>query len=139
MYVTKDFKMVVVIDEKLPAGLQCNTAAVLPLTLGKKIDGLIDKDIKDASGNIHIGLTNQPLPILKSTGEIIESIREKAQSEMDILVIDVTDAAQTTKNYDDYEYLLKSKKTNELKYLGVALAGSEQTIKKFTGNLGLLR
>ena len=132
--------MVIVINDSLQVGLKCNTAAVLALTLGKKIDGLIDKDLVDGSGELHVGLTNQPLPILKSTEKEIKNLKKKALGNKEnILIIDITDAAQITKNYIDYETKLKSKKTEELKFLGIALAGSVKDINSLTGNLSLLR
>ncbi|MBI2033427.1 MAG: DUF2000 domain-containing protein [Candidatus Levybacteria bacterium] len=127
------------LDEALSLGLLCNTAAVLSLTLGKKIDGLIDKDLVDASGRVHTGLTNTPLPILKTSEMEVKKILQEAGLEKDILVVDITDAAQTTKNYKDYEEKLKGKKTEELKVLGIALAGTQKQVKSLTGNLGLLR
>ncbi len=140
MKVSEDFKMVIVVDDSLPMGLKCNTAAVLSLTLGNKIEGLIDKDLKDGSGNIHTGLTNTPLPILKTTEEQLKQIRKQASDmSSDLLVVDITDAAQTTKNYADYEEKLKSKKSEELRLLGIALAGNQKDVKSLTGNLALLR
>lgn len=140
MKVTSDFKMVIVLDDALPVGLKCNTAAVLSLTLGNKTEGLIDKDLQDSGNEIHTGLTNQPLPILKTTMEQLKSIYKQAKSlGKNILIVDVTDAAQTTKTYKDYEEKLKSKSFDELKILGIALAGSRKDVTKLTGNLGLLR
>ncbi|MBP7832943.1 MAG: DUF2000 domain-containing protein [Candidatus Levybacteria bacterium] len=138
MKVSDDFKMVIVLDEKLPIGLLVNTAAVLSLTLGEKIQGLIDKDLMDGSGLKHMGLTNTPLPILKSSEEKIKSIKTYKTSE-DLLIVDITDAAQTTKNYIDYEEKLKSKTVEELKFLGIAVAGSKKTINSITGNFSLLK
>lgn len=137
MEITKDFKMVIVIDEGLPVGLQCNTAAVLSLTLGEKIKGLIGEDLKDKDGVVHTGLTKIPLPILKALGEQISQIYKESLNDQNLLMVDITDAAQTTKNYKDYEDKLKS--LNELKLLGIALAGPNKLINKLTGNLALLR
>ncbi len=139
MKVTSDFKMIIIIDDNLPIGLKCNTAAVLSLTFGKKIDGLIDKDLTDKSGDLHHGLTNQPIPILKSTFEEIKELRKLSLKHEDLLVIDVTDVAQTAKNYKDYENKLKSKTAVELIYLGIAIAGNKKSINSIAGNLGLLR
>ncbi len=136
----QDFKMVIVLDNELPAGLQCNTAAVLSLTLGNKIEGLIDKDLVDGSNDIHTGLTNQPLPILKSNSTELMLIRTKAKKcENELLVVDITDAAQSTKNYQDYEEKLKSKTSDQLVILGLAIAGRSKDVKSLTGNLGLLK
>lgn len=141
MKVTSDFKMVIVLDRMLSVGLQCNTSAVLALTLGNKIEGLIDKDLFDGSGEVHLGLTNQPLPILQTTQDNLKDIREKAKihNPETFLYVDFTDAAQTTKNYEDYERKLQEKKTNDLQLLGIAIAGTIKDIKGLTGNLPLLR
>ncbi len=137
---TKDFKMVIVLDDALPLGLKCNTAAVLSLTLGNKITGLIDKDLKDGSGVVHRGLTNTPLPILKARESELKELRTAASGlGENLMIVDITDAAQTTKNYADYEEGLKSKKTDELQLLGIALAGFAKDVKSLTGNLGLMR
>ncbi len=140
MKVTPDFKMVIILDDTLPTGLQCNTAAVLSLTLGKKIDNLIDRDLVDGSGNIHVGLTNQPLPILKSTKEHLKELLKQAKDlSNNMLVVDITDAAQTTKNYTDYEEKLRNMTSEKFTLLGIALAGSQKDIKSLTGSLPLLK
>ena len=140
MQVSSDFKMVIVVDDDLPVGLKTNTAAVLSLTLGNKITGLIGTDLRDGSGHIHTALTTVPLPILKSTQEGLRSLYDQAYTLRDaLLLVDITDAAQTTKNYADYEQKLQQSPTNQLLLLGIALAGPEKLIKRLTGSLGLLR
>src|SRR3989344_2377105 len=135
MGITEDFKMVIVVDYALTVGIQCNTAAVLSLSLGEKIKGLIGPDLKDKSNTNHIGLTQDPLPILKASDTQIREIYNDALNNKSLLVIDITDAAQTTKNYKDYEEKLSDKSTEELKLLGIALAGPNKLVGKLTGNL----
>jgi len=132
--------MVIIVDDNLAVGLKANTAAVLSLTIGNKVEGLIGKDLNDENEHIHKALTTIPLPILKCTSEKLQEIYNEAYELKDeILLIDITDAAQTTKNYADYEQKLKQSSTNQLKLLGVALVGSQGPIKKLTGSLALLR
>lgn len=134
------FKMVIILDEALPAGLQCNTAAVLALSLGQKVEGLIGKDLKDKSGVLHKGLTQLPIPILKTSSEKLRDTYNKALDSKDnLFMVDVTDAAQTTVNYSDYEDKLTSRATTELNLLGIALTGSQKEVVKLTGNFPLLR
>lgn len=140
MQVTEDFKMVIVLDDDLSVGLKANTAAVLSLTLGNKIAGLIGDDLTDNDKNIHTGLTTIPLPILKCTPQDLRNLYQKAYALKEELVfVDITDAAQTTKNYDDYQEKLEKTPDSELKLLGVALAGPKKLISKLTGSFGLLR
>lgn len=140
MKVTEDFKMVIVLDEDLPVGLKANTAAVLSLTLGNKIEGLIGTDLKDGSEHLHTALTTIPLPILKCARErLIEKYKQGYELRDELLLVDVTDAAQTTKNYAHYEQKLKQSSTHQLALLGLALAGPQKLINALTGNLALLR
>lgn len=139
MDISSDFKMVIVVDADLPLGLQCNTAAVLALSLGEKIKGMIGPDLKDKSGISHSGLTQYPLPILKALREQINQIYRDSLKDKNLLMIDITDSAQTTKNYQDYEEKLKDKSIDEHKLLGIALAGGNKLVGKLTGNLALLR
>lgn len=140
MKVTQDFKMVIILDEDLPLGLKANTAAVLSLTVGNKIDDLIGEDLVDKDTYIHTGLTGTPLPILKCNTKNLKELYDKAYTLRDeILLVDITDAAQTTKNYDDYRQKLEQTANEKLQLLGIALAGSKKIINKLTGSLALLR
>lgn len=132
-------KSVIVVDEALPIGLMVNTASVLALTLGHRVEGLIGPDLKDGSGDTHVGITTLPVPILKADSRKISFIRNEAASSDAVLVVDFTDVAQSTKTYDDYAALLESRAADQLRYLGVALYGDKRVINRLTGSLPLLR
>jgi len=134
-------KCVMVIDSDLPLGLMTNTSAVLAMTLGKSIEGIIGPDIVDASGNCHVGITNTPIPILKGTKKTIKEIKNKIDSEeiADLLLVDFSYTAQKSKTYTDYEGKLSAITAEDLEYLGIALYGAKKDINRFTGNLPLLR
>lgn len=136
-----EMKCVFVIDSELPIGLISNTAAVLSLTIGKKVEGIIGPDVVDGSGQIHTGITKIPLPILKSTKEELLSLKEKLTSEefQDLLVVDFSNAAQTTKNYEEYTEKIATYTKENLEYLGIALYGDKKKVNKLTGSLPLLR
>ena len=70
-------KCVMVIDENLPLGIIANTAAIMGITLGKKMPEVVGADVIDQSGNEHLGIIEFPVPILKGTPETIKEIREK--------------------------------------------------------------
>lgn len=97
-------KCVMVIDSELSTGLIANTSAILALTLGKTIEGIIGPDVKDASEQIHAGITTTPIPILKGNNEKIKELRSNLYKEefSDLFVVDFSDAAQMTKNYQEY-------------------------------------
>ena len=53
-------------------------------------------------------------------------------------MVDFSDVAQRTKDYNDYAAQLKTTKSGDIKYLGIALYGDKQTINSLTGSLPLL-
>lgn len=134
-------KCVLLIDSDLPLGLLANTAAVLALTIGKKVERIIGPDVVDGSGQIHTGITTIPLPILKSTQEDLQELKQKVFTEkfQDLLVVDFSNAAQTTKTYEEYSKKIATYTSEDLNYLGIALYGDRKKINKLTGNLSLLR
>ncbi len=132
-------KCVIILDQDLPIWLLANSSAVLALTLGKNVDGILGRDIEDGSGEKHEGITNTVLPILKTEKDNLTTIREKANGIDNVLVVDFSDVAQRTKNYSDYATQLKATKSEDLRYLGIALYGDKQAINSLTGNLPLLR
>ncbi|MDD4851305.1 MAG: DUF2000 domain-containing protein, partial [Gemmiger sp.] len=89
-------KCVMVIDEALPLGIIANTAAILGITLGKKMPEVVGRNVMDKTGNEHLGIIEFPVPILKGSPESIKEIREKlyAPDFSDVTVVDFSDLAQ---------------------------------------------
>lgn len=136
-----EMKCVMVIDANLPTGLIANSAAVLALTLGKEIEGIIGPAVEDASGRFHAGITTTPIPILKGDAVNIKELRDRLYDEefSDLLVVDFSNAAQKTKNYEEYTEKIATFSENDLEYLGLALYGDKKKVNKLTGSMGLLR
>ncbi|MDR6226017.1 DUF2000 domain-containing protein [Desmospora profundinema] len=133
-------KCVMVIDSELPTGLIANTGAVLALTLGHQLQGIIGPKVYDADGTPHEGITTTPIPILKGNKTTIKTLRDVIHTDHpDLLLIDFSNAAQTTKNYEDYTQKIAQFTKNDLQYLGIAIYGDKKTVNKLTGSLGLLR
>jgi hypothetical protein len=132
-------KCVMVIDSSLPLGLMVNTAAVLAVTLGRRIESIVGSDVVDGSGGLHAGITNTTLPILAANADKIRQIREKAGSLTEILLVDFTEPAQKSLTYEIYRQRIRMISSEQLNYLGVALYGPRNAISKLTGNLPLLR
>ena len=130
-------KCVIVLDADLPLGLIANTAAVLALSLGSRLP-IVGPDNQDASGSLHSGLTKIPVPILRSDASSLKALREKATALEGVFVVDVTDAAQTTTNYQDYTQKLAGSTAESLRYLGLALFGPKKSVNKLVGALPLL-
>ncbi|MDE7325776.1 MAG: DUF2000 domain-containing protein [Lachnospiraceae bacterium] len=126
-------KCVMVIDENLPLGIIANTAAIMGITLGKKMPKVVGADVYDRSGNKHLGIIEFPVPILRGNVDIIKTIREKLYKP------DFSDLAQGCKTYN--EFIEKMKKISEidLNYFGIAICGAKKKINKLTGSMALLR
>lgn len=137
----KNKKCVMVIDEHLPLGIIANTAAIMGITLGKKMPEVVGDDVTDQSGNEHLGIIEFPVPILKGSPEIIKEIREKLyQPEFqDVTVVDFSDLAQSCKTYDEFTEKMGQVSESALQYLGVAVCGPKKKVGKLTGSMPLLR
>lgn len=134
-------KCVMVVDEALPLGIIANTAAIMGITLGKKMPEVVGADVFDKSGNEHLGIIEFPVPILKSNPDIIKAVREKLYEPefSDITVVDFSDIAQGCKTYDEFIEKMKSVPETELNYLGIAICGAKKKVNKLTGSMPLLR
>lgn len=134
-------KCVMVLDEHLPLGLVANTAAILGSTLGKKLPEVVGADVADQSGNLHLGIIEFPVPILKGTPERLKALREAlfAPEFEEVTVVDFSDLAQSCKTYEEFIGKMHTAAEADLSYFGVALCGPKKKVNKFTGNLPLLR
>ena len=134
-------KCVMVIDEHLPLGLIANTAAIMGITLGKKMPEVVGSDVTDQSGNPHLGIIEFPVPILKGSSEIIKDIREKLyQPEyQDLTVVDFSDLTQSCKTYEEFIEKMAQVSENTLQYFGIAICGVKKKVNKLTGSMPLLR
>lgn len=137
----KNEKCVMVIDEHLPLGLIANTAAIMGITLGKKMPEVVGADVSDQSGNTHLGIIEFPVPILKGSPEIIKEIREKLyQPEFqDLAVVDFSDLAQGCKTYEEFIEKMGKIPESSLQYFGIAVCGTKKKVNKLTGSMPLLR
>ena len=100
----KNRKCVMVMDASLAPGIAANTAALLGMTLGSKVKEAIGCDVQDADGNIHMGILQIPLPILKMETEKLQELRRQLfdQEYKDVIIVDFSDAAQTCNVYEDW-------------------------------------
>lgn len=134
-------KCVMVIDEHLPMGLIANTAAIMGITLGKKMPEVVGRDVTDKTGNEHLGIIEFPVPILKGNVESIKAIREKLYEPdfSDLTVVDFSDLAQGCKTYEEFIEKMKAVCETDLNYYGIAICGAKKKVNKLTGSMPLLR
>jgi hypothetical protein len=130
-------RCVIVLDEGLAPGLAANAAAVLALTLGATVDGLVGADLVDADGDVPPGLFAAGLPVLGATRESLSDLRARALL-AGVGVIDIPALGQQTNDYDEVRAYVARTATEDLEYLGLALHGSRRAVSRVTGTLRLL-
>lgn len=134
-------KCVLVIDESLPLGIVANTAAILGITIGKRMPEVVGADVCDKSGRVHLGIIRFPIPILRGNAAIIQAIREKLYEPefADLTVVDFSEVAQGCRTYEEFTEKLRQASASDLHYLGLGICGGKKKINKLTGSLALLR
>jgi hypothetical protein len=129
----------VVVNEALPAGLAANAASVITMTLGRRVDGLIGPDVRDADGVLHAGIVLIPVAILTANAERIKVIRNEAQSDAEAVCVGFTALAQSCKTYGEYVERMGAAATADLEYVAIGLFGPKRLVNRLTGSLPLLR
>lgn len=134
-------KCVMVLDELLPLGMIANTAAIMGITLGRKLPEVVGSDVYDQSGNRHLGIIEFPVPVLKGNADTIRRIRERLYEPefSELTVVDFTDLAQGCKTYGEFEAKMKLTDETRLRYFGIAICGAKKKVNQLTGSMPLLR
>lgn len=134
-------KCVMIIDAALPLGYIANTAAMLGVTIGKRLPQIVGVDVTDASGRTHLGISTYPISMLKGSEELLEDLRlrlfEPEFSEL--TVVDFSDVAQKINVYEEYVQKAAETPEREHAYYGIALFGDKKKVNRLTGMLPLLR
>ena len=134
-------KCVIVVDSNLPVGLIANASAVLAMSIGNHVKGIIGEDAKDRDGTLHRGITQTVVPVLKGNDGLIRTLRDRLlqRDRDDLFFVDFCDVAQRSVVYDQYVDRLSSTPAKDLGYLGIAIIGPDKAVNSLTGHIGLLR
>ena len=132
-------KCAIVVDRALPPGLAMNAGSVLALSIGRFTEGVVGPAVKDGSGTVHRGVTTIPVPVLVADADQVRDIVLAAQKRTDVIAVDFTSIAQSSRTYDEYADRTAPVPTAELPYVGVAVAGPRKAVDKLTGSLPLFR
>lgn len=132
-------KWVIVVDEALPAGRLVNAAACMAAAVGKALPDLLGPDGEDASGAAHPGLPWAGCSVLAADADRLRELRGAAAAKDGMLVVDMPEAAQTARVYDQYLDLLAGTKGEDVAYSAISLVGPRNAVDRLVGRLPLLR
>jgi Protein of unknown function (DUF2000) len=132
------FKWVIVVDTTVPAGRMVNAVACVAASTGALVDGLVAHGGPDASGDPHPGLPWAGCTILGGAPEEVEAVRARAAAAAGILVIDMPDAAQNHRVYDDYLAELARTEPGDLATRAFSVVGPRNRVDKIVKKLALL-
>ncbi|MEU6852959.1 DUF2000 domain-containing protein [Actinacidiphila alni] len=132
-------KWVIVVDEVLPAGRLVNAAACMAASVGRELPELVGPGGADASGADHPGLPWAGCSVLAADADTLRELRGKAAAKEGVLVVDMPEAAQTARIYDQYLELLAGTKGEDMVYTAISLVGPRNAVDRLVGRLPLLR
>lgn len=135
----KAIRCAVVVDSSLPAGLAANAASVITMTLGRRVDGLVGPDVKDADGCAHAGFVLVPVPILTTSRDDLHAIHTRTAGHPDAVAVGFSALAQSCRTYHEYVGRMALIPTADLEFVAVGVVGPRRLVNKLTGSLPLLR
>jgi hypothetical protein len=132
-------KWVIVVDAAAAPGAAVNAVACVSAAVGEAVAGLLGPAGADASGAAHPGLPWAGCSILAADREALLALRARAAARPDLLVVDMPQAAQATRVYDDYLATLAQTAPDALDLLAVAIVGPRNPVDRIAGKLPLYR
>jgi hypothetical protein len=131
-------KLVMVIDRELEPGVAANVIGLLGISIGYHVGGIVGPDVLDSAGRSHRGMSTIGLPVLAADTEALGDIYRDSLNQPELTVLDVTDAAVSSRDYDAYTRRLQNP-DHGWRALGLALSGPRRQVDRLTGRLALLR
>jgi hypothetical protein len=132
------YKWVVVVDTGIGPGLMVNAVACIAATTGALVGGLIARGGPDASGQLHPGLPWAGCAVLGGSASELAEVRARASASDGVLVVDMPQAAQSHRIYDDYLAELARTAPDDLGVCAFSVVGPRNRVDKITKRLALL-
>jgi hypothetical protein len=133
---TQTERLVIVLNESLPAGKAANAAAVLAMTLGQRHPELIGSPLEIADGKTYPGLTPLGISVLSGSDEDLKSVLVNGTSRGCDITVFPLEGQQTT-HYEAFLEAVALQTEGSLQLLGIALAGEKKSVRKVVGKLKL--
>lgn len=142
-YDYREKKIVAVLASNLEVGIAFNVLGHIAVSIGAYIDKgelMGKKELVDASGIKHIGISKYPFIITKIKSSKLKKLIKTIKTDYkDVFIADYPE--EMLKTAHDKELIEKiSQKSNEdFNYLGCVLYGNSDTINSLTGRFSLWR
>lgn len=129
-------RLVIVLNQDLPAGKAANAAAVLAMTLGQRHPELIGEPLEVANGKSYPGLIPLGISVLSASEQELTTLLVEGNAKGFDMTIFPADGQQTT-NYLEFQQAVAIQTEQQLVLLGVAIAGEKKSVRKLVGKLKL--
>jgi hypothetical protein len=133
-----DQKIVIVLEETLPATTALIVVAHTMTSLGYHASNIMGCGMIDQSGNTHLALPKYPVVVLQANPEAIRVLANRAKAEQ-ILVVDFPRQAIDLWTDEELVRDITSRKEHELEYLAIGMCAAPHSINALTGGLKLYR
>lgn len=130
-------KPVVILAETLPVGLKANFAAVLAMSLGKRMPELVGPDTPTGDGIALPGITTVALPILAAPPAELPGLFLEAEG-LPLRLVYMRSAFEA-RTYEEYTRMIASTALPAHEPLALLLAGSRKAVDSLCGRLALVR
>ncbi len=134
-----DKKIVIVISAELEKGPAANRAAVLATGLAAHVPNMIGENLTTKDGKTLLGITQIPIPILKTKPDTSLSALANKSQELGCMVIVFLSRAQGMLSYEEYKQSIAQTNYQDLDIDAIAIYGDNIAVTKITGNLPALR
>jgi len=131
-------KWVVVVDAALPPGRQVNAAVCVSAATAVRVAGLLGPDGTDADGHSHPGLPWAGCTVLSATSAQLAELGARTVGDVDLLVVDMPESAQTNRVYDEYLGQLATTATDGIARLAISIVGPRNRVDRLVKRLSLL-
>jgi hypothetical protein len=130
-------KIVIALDEGLGPGYLANAAACVASGLFYSEEALLGPSI-EGDALTYIPITKIPILIMKKGSKSWEELLMRAKKN-DLKYMVFTKEGQSTTSYEEYMNRVRGKPLQEVTTLAIGVLGDDAIVKRFCGDLALLR
>lgn len=138
-YDYRERKLVLLIADKLPAGVALNVAGHLSVSIGRRLgdDAMGRPTLLDRSGVAHAGICKYPVIVKSANRSQIRRAVTQARALADVLLADFPQQMLDTGHDDELAAALTAADEEALEYLGAAFFGASEQVDALSRKFSL--